>query len=179
MCVLFLGLLPLRSERPPDFTPPDVRPAAEPRPGDRSLRAVYVPVYSHVYHGGGRPHLLEVTLSIRNLEVHRTLRVESVDYYDTSGRYLRAFIRTPVEIGPLGTAEYLIPQDDISGGSGANFVVTWTPAAVDAREPLMQAVMVGRDGDRSFSFVCTGVPIDVPPSPFASHDDSAADRSVD
>lgn len=174
--LLFAGLYSLRGDRPPDFTPNHTHPAAEPPPGDRSARAVYVPVYSHVYHGGGRTHLLEVTLSIRSLEVHRTLRVESVDYYDTSGRFIRSFISAPIEIDPLGTAEYLIPQDDITGGSGANFVVTWTPTDVEARAPLVQAVMVGRDGDRSFSFVCTGVPIDTPTSPLAPQAGAPARR---
>lgn len=163
MGLVWLGLSSLHSERPADFKAPHVRPVEGEPAADGSVRAMYVPVYSHVYHGGGRTHLLEVMLSIRNLEVRRPLRVESVKYYDTSGRFLRSFLKSPIEIGPLGTAEYLISQDDITGGSGANFIVTWTPAAEDAHEPLMQTVMVGRDGDRSFSFVCTGVPIDEAP----------------
>jgi hypothetical protein len=161
--LIIAALYPLRPNRPADYTQPEVPVAAELSASDRSSRAVYVPVYSHIYHGGGRPHLLEVTLSIRNLEVGRALRIQSVKYYDTGGKFIRSFIGSPIELGPLGTVEYLIPQHDVSGGSGANFVVTWAAPALDSRAPLIQAVMVGREGDRSFSFVCTGVPIDVPP----------------
>lgn len=177
--LLIAGLDARQARRTSALSPAPGRAAARMAPGATSARAMYVPVYSHVYHGGGRPHLLEVTLSIRNLEVQRGLRVESVDYYDTEGRFLRSFLDAPIEIGPLGTAEFLIPQHDVTGGSGANFVVTWTPLGPDAREPLMQAVMVGRDGDRSFSFVCTGVPIDALASVPALGEDGVASPSRD
>ena len=38
-------------------------------------QAVYVPVYSPIYSGGGEPHLLEVTLSIRNTDPERTIQL--------------------------------------------------------------------------------------------------------
>lgn len=158
------AFFPLRPSRPSDYREPARYAASNTAPRDGSGLAVYVPVYSHIYHGGGRPHLLEVTLSIRNLEVTRSIRVHSVDYYDTNGEFIRSFIETPVEIRPLGTVEYLVPQGDISGGSGANFIVTWAPVQGAGRAPLIQAVMVGREGNRSFSFICTGVALDEAPT---------------
>ena len=49
-------------------------------------QAVYVPVYSHIYYDGGRPYLLEATLSIRNVDPKQPIYVSAVEYYDTDGK---------------------------------------------------------------------------------------------
>ena len=49
---------------------------------------LYVPAYSRVYHQMGDPHLLTVTLNIRNTNVHREIVVTSVRYYNTAGKKL-------------------------------------------------------------------------------------------
>ncbi len=129
---------------------------------DRKLREsrgqkVYVPVYSHVYQGPkNRPYNLATLLSIRNVDSKNPITIVSVNYYDDHGRLMKKFIKTPVTIQPMATREVFIPERDISGGSGANFMVKWEgDSAISA--PIVQAVMIGTASTQGISFVCDGV----------------------
>ena len=69
----------VRYEPPPAYIPPNLDAFAATDVVVASLpvhRAVYVPVYSHIYYDGGRPYLLETTLSVRNVDPKRRLRRE-------------------------------------------------------------------------------------------------------
>jgi hypothetical protein len=114
-------------------------------------QAAYVPVYSHIYTLGGRPLLLETTLSVRNTDISETLVVTSVRYFDTDGKQVRSFLDGPLTLGPLATAEFLIEAKDTSGGSGANFIVEWN-GGESLNPPLIEAVMVGMDGTHGMAF---------------------------
>jgi len=114
--------------------------------------AVYVPAYSHIYTLGGKPLLLETTLSVRNTDLKRTLTISMVRYFDTDGREVRSFLEGPLNLGPLATADFLVEAKDTTGGSGANFIVEWT-GDEDLNEPLIEAVMVGMDGTQGVAFV--------------------------
>ena len=81
-------------EPPRSYVPPAVDDYAATGVALRSLqvkRSVYVPVYSHIYYDGGRPYLLEATLSVRNTDVEKPLYVSSVRYYDTHGKLAKTF----------------------------------------------------------------------------------------
>jgi hypothetical protein len=97
-------------------------------------QTVYVPAYSHIYHGSkSRPFDLAVTLSIRNTDPRLK----------------------PERLGPLATREILVDESDSSGGSGANFVVRWSAdKAVNA--PIIETVMIGTQGQQGISFRCLG-----------------------
>ncbi|MBN2329294.1 MAG: DUF3124 domain-containing protein [Candidatus Omnitrophica bacterium] len=123
------------------------------------IRRMYIPSYSHVYFDGGKPYLLEVTLSIRNIDAEKPIYIQSVRYYDTAGKEIQNFIEFPIKLNPLQTIDFLVKQHDTMGGSGANFLVEWM-SKEDAAPPLMEAVMVGVIGTRSVSFVSRGTPID-------------------
>ncbi|GMU21676.1 MAG: hypothetical protein AMXMBFR13_17660 [Phycisphaerae bacterium] len=102
--------------------------------------------------------LLTVTLSVRNIDVHLHIRVHSIKYFDTNGELLKEFLPEPVTLSPLETAEYLVPESDISGGSGANFVVEWS-GETDVNIPIIEALMIGSSGGQGISFVQRGSPI--------------------
>ena len=104
---------------------------------------VYVPVYSHIYASGGTPQPLETTLSIRNVERSKSIRLYSIRYYDSQGKMVKEFFDGVVEIGPLQTSEFLIPAQDHSGGSGANFIISWNAETV-VQDPIIEAIMVGQ-----------------------------------
>jgi len=55
----------------------------------------------------------------------------------------------------LATAEFFIGESDMTGGSGANFIVTWN-AEKAISEPIMEAVMVGTGGSQGVSFTSSG-----------------------
>ena len=120
-------------------------------------QSVYVPVYSHAYYDGGRPHLLETTLSIRNTDSTHRIYLRSVRYYDTQGKLIRTYVDRLIQLEPLQTVEFLVSQRETEGGSGANFIVDWF-ATEQVTEPLIEAVMIGVSGTRAFSFSREGRP---------------------
>lgn len=117
---------------------------------------VYLPVYSHVYHQAGKPHLLTVTVSVRNTSPDTPVQIESVRYYDTQGKPIKSFLKSPMKLGPLATGEFLVARDDTSGGSGANFLVQWA-ADTDVSPPVVEAVMIDTSSQQGISFVRGGV----------------------
>ena len=104
-------------------------------------QTVYVPIYSHIYADGGKPYLLEATLSIRNLDPQQSISIKSVNYFDTTGKLLSVYLKEPRALGPLETTEFLIEKRDTRGGSGANFIVVWD-AEKPVYQPIIEAVMV-------------------------------------
>jgi hypothetical protein len=123
-------------------------------------QTVYVPVYSDVSYGNadriGKPSkwLVSATLSIRNTDPGRTLRIRSIRYYDTDGKLIREY-PTGGEIGPLGTREIFVEHADRSGGSGANFIVVWdADRAINA--PIIEAVHAYFFDTRGLVFVSPG-----------------------
>lgn len=118
-------------------------------------QTVYVPVYSHIYADGGKPQLLEATLSIRNLDPKVSISITSVDYFDTRGQLVKKYLEQELSLGPLQSTEILVEKTDTSGGSGANFIIVWD-SAEPAYEPLIEVVMVALDGAKSFAFTSSG-----------------------
>ena len=121
-------------------------------------QVVYVPVYSHIYHQGGRELPLEATLSIRNTDPDDSIVVNSVRYYDTGGKMIKEYIERPAVLAPLASAEFLVDRRDTAGGAGANFLVEWVAEEL-VNEPIIEAVMVGTESNKAFSFSRSGRPI--------------------
>ena len=120
---------------------------------------IYVPVYSHIYTKGGKPFLLEATLSIRNSDPKEDITIASVRYYDTNGNLIKDYLEKPMLLKTLATAEFLVAQKEIEGGSGANFIVEWV-SDTKVNQPVIEAVMIGIEGQTSISFVRTGIAIE-------------------
>jgi len=155
--VIYLGNHFETLENRLQYQPPQVRKATE---NDMVIdsanrQQVYVPVYSHIYAKGGIPHPLETTLSIRNVERSQSIRVHSVNYYDSQGTIVKEYLDGVLEVAPLQTSEFLVPALDHSGGSGANFVVSWS-AEAPVQKPIIEAVMVGVDRAYQISFLSQG-----------------------
>ncbi len=125
---------------------------------------VYLPVYSHVYHGSldrkGNPGkvLLSALISIRNTDPRRAIRVTSARYFNTEGKLLRELVPVARAIPAFGTLELFVEQHDESGGSGANFSINWD-AETPVNPPVIEAVHAAIEGARSLLFTTTGRPI--------------------
>jgi len=119
-------------------------------------QSVYIPAYSHIYHGNKEtPLLLSVTLSIRNVDSENPLTITAVDYYETQGKLLKHFLEEPITLAPLGSERYIVPQKDTSGGSGANFIVDWhSEKAINP--PIIESVMIGTQSQLGISFTSRG-----------------------
>jgi hypothetical protein len=128
-------------------------------------QTLYLPIYSHLYHGEvnpktGKPSetLVSTHVSIRNTDMKTALKVASARYYNTEGKLLREFISAPQTIPPLGTYELYIPRSDSSGGSGANFIIDWS-ADKPINPPLLEALHADIREARTLLFVTTARPI--------------------
>lgn len=121
-------------------------------------QTVYVPVYSHVYHDGGKELFLEVTLSIRNTDSDESIVVDSVRYHDSAGALISNYIEKSAILGPLASVDFLVERRSRAGGVGAKFLIEWV-AETPVQEPIIEAVMVGKDANRAIAFVRAGVPV--------------------
>ena len=125
---------------------------------DSLKRQVYVPIYSDIYNQTRDTRtLLTATLSIRNTSLKDSLFVSKIDYYNTEGDLVRSYIDSPIYLTPMESIDYVIEQQDTSGGSGANFMIDWYSKR--KLNPLFQAVMVGGLGAQAFSFTTEGIEI--------------------
>ncbi len=119
-------------------------------------QTVYVPAYSHIYHGNRESALLlTITISIRNISPTRSMTVTAVDYYDTQGAVVKKFIAAPLVLGPLGSERFVVPQNDEAGGSGANFIVKWHSAEA-LSPPIIETIMIGTQNQLGVSFTSRG-----------------------
>ncbi|MDH3201631.1 MAG: DUF3124 domain-containing protein [Myxococcales bacterium] len=146
-------------EPPRAYAPPNLDEYAVTDLSAASLpigHTVYVPIYSHIYHDGGRPYLLEATLSVRNADVESPVYLSSIHYYDTNGRLSRKYVDRLIRLAPLQTIEFLVERHDVTGGSGANFIVEWRASDTFVEAPFIEAIMVGRSGTNAISFVSLG-----------------------
>jgi hypothetical protein len=136
------------------FTPQHVN--ADEKTGLSDGQTIYVPAYSHIY-SGNREHrfLLAVTLSIRNIDPHHPIKITQVDYYETQGKLLKKYIETPVVVKPLESLRYIIPENDKSGGSGANFMVEWM-SDKPVNPPIVESIMIGTQNQQGVSFTSRG-----------------------
>lgn len=124
-------------------------------------QTLYLPVYSHVWHGnrvidGRHPmkNLMSVLVSVRNTSLKTPIRLLFARYYNTDGKLLKDYVRTPQTIAPLGTFELFVEQRESEGGSGANFILQWD-ASRPTNPPVVEAVHVDIQGNRTLSFTTT------------------------
>ena len=141
------------------YIPPQPKAAEIPPKYVVAGQMVYVPVYSHIYAKGGKPFLLEATLSVRNTDTNEDITIASVHYYDTNGNLIKDYLEKPMLLKTLATAEFLVAQKEIAGGSGANFIVEWV-SDTKVNQPVIEAVMIGIEGQTSISFVRSGIAIE-------------------
>lgn len=119
-------------------------------------QTVYVPIYSHIYTVNQNQTIdLAATLSVRNTDLTHPIIVAAVRYYNTNGELVRQYLEQPVELRPLASAEFVVNQEDTSGGVGANFVVEWL-AQNQVSNPVIEAVMMNTMGNQGISFVSSG-----------------------
>ena len=119
-------------------------------------QTVYIPAYSHIYHGNKEtPLLLSVTLSIRNIDPNTSLTITAVNYHETQGPLVKEYINKPAVLGPLGSGRFVIPQKDNTGGSGANFIVKWH-SDKPINPPIIESVMIGTQSELGISFTSRG-----------------------
>jgi len=120
---------------------------------------LYVPIYSDIYvNATNTKNLLAATLSLRNTSMTDSLYISMIDYFDTGGEKVRSYIDRTLLLEPLQSIDYVIEREDEVGGSGANFIIALS-AKKSNMKPIIQAVMVGYDGNKGFAFTTDGYSI--------------------
>lgn len=123
-------------------------------------QTLYVPVYSHIYQQNqAKTFNLTATLSIRNTSMVDSLEVNSVQYYDSDGKLVRSYLSTTQTLGPLSSIAYVVDENDLTGGIGANFIVRWS-AQTKISNPIVEAVMISTSYQQGVSFTGTARIID-------------------
>jgi hypothetical protein len=121
----------------------------------------YIPVYSSVSMSQGKLRAdFSVTLSIHNASETRPLVLRRIAYFDTGGKMVESYLKTPVALKPFATIEVFVPTTDVRGGTGANFVVDWA-ATAEIAEPVVEALMVGGLGSGHYAFIAQGRPVKI------------------
>lgn len=119
-------------------------------------QVIYVPIYSEIYDlGPERPFQLTANLSLRNTDPTQAIVVEAVDYYDSAGNLIKAYLAQPMQLGPLTSTAVVVEQRDTTGGTGANFLVRWGASAT-VSPPVVEAVMISTASQQGVSFISPG-----------------------
>ncbi len=132
--------------------------------GDRNLnrlhtsagQLIYVPVYSHIYQRNQQKTFnLTATLSFRNADLSRPIILTGILYYDSQGQLVKNYLESPKQIGPLASTSFVVEEDDLRGGVGANFIVEWE-SEQEVSPPVVEAVMISTTQQQGLSFISTG-----------------------
>lgn len=123
--------------------------AADSLVSGHSYLSVYSQIYSFSQH---KTYNLTAMVSMRNTSMKDTIYLTNADYYDTHGTQLKRFIQKPVYLAPLETIEIVIDESDITGGTGANFLIDWK-IPHNCPEPIFEGVMTSTAGQQGLSFI--------------------------
>ena len=148
-----------RGPDPADVTSPEGAPVAADALPEVIVdgQTVYVAAYSHIFSRGARLTFdLTVTLTIRNTDRQREIIVTRVDYHDMNGRRVREYLDSPFRLGALATTDFVIEEDDRTGGSAPSFIVEWI-ADAPVSDPIIHSVMIGTMSQQGISFLGEGV----------------------
>ena len=119
---------------------------------------IYIPFYSQLYEpeGLGRRLDLRGTLSIRNTSETDKIRITRVHYFNSDGTLVKKCLEGKHSVlSPLASTDFVVEQNDRTGGSGANFIVEWV-AETEVYEPIVEALMVSTSSQQGISFISQG-----------------------
>ncbi len=88
----------------------------------------------------------------QNFAHSRPLIPERIAYFDTSGKMVGSYLKSPITLKAFAAVEVFIAANDVRGGTGANFVGEWA-ATGEISEPTIEALMVGGVGAVHHAFI--------------------------
>ncbi len=129
-------------------------------PNDLSwMDTTYIAIYSDIYVKSEETKFnLTATLSLRNTDFRDTIYISEVQYFNSAGDKIRDFIQNPILVKPMQSIEYVIEEEDTTGGSGANFIVIWGARNASVK-PIFEGIMISTHGQQGISFSTQGVSI--------------------
>lgn len=119
----------------------------------------YLSVYSEIYmFSKSRTSTLTATVSMRNINQTDSIYLKSAKYYNSKGELIRNYFKNPIYIAPLETVDIVVDEDDLEGGTGANFIFEWF-SSPQLHEPYFDAVMISYGSGQGVSFTTSGIKI--------------------
>jgi hypothetical protein len=122
-------------------------------------QTIYVPAYSKIYSSPrGQTLDLTVTLSIHNTDTDDPIIITSVRYYDAEGSFIKEYLANPLQLRPLGTADFYVESETVQASGealGTKFIVEWG-AEQPVYEPIVEAIMIHADSTQGISFTSPG-----------------------
>lgn len=112
---------------------------------------IYVPTFSYL----SRNEPVATTLVVHNIDPSASIRLHSVQFFGSEGAKVMDFLKEPVELQPLQSRDFMIGRRDNTGGTGSNFLVSWTSQELTA-DPATIALMFGGSGTQGLSFTTFG-----------------------
>jgi hypothetical protein len=76
-------------------------------------------------------------------------------YYDSEGKLVEKFFDNALTLEPLASTSYVVEEEDLRGGVGANFIVVWD-ADKPAYPPIVETIMISTQNQQGISFVSMG-----------------------
>jgi hypothetical protein len=117
-------------------------------------QVLYVPIYSNIPCRADRLYDLSAFIAIHNTDVHNSIRITKVLYFNNDGKLVSDFLKSEISLGPMGATNFHIPKQDKSG-TGANFLVEWR-SDTTVSEPLIESVMMDCETHKGISFLSKG-----------------------
>lgn len=121
----------------------------------KSYLSIYSQIYSYSEH---KKHNLTAMVGLRNTSDIDTIYILRAEYFDTHGQSVRKYFDHPIFLMPMETAEIIIDEADISGGTGSNFLFEWKIPS-GCSEPLFEGIMTSTVGQQGLSFTTQAVRI--------------------
>ncbi|MEZ4654779.1 MAG: DUF3124 domain-containing protein [Candidatus Eisenbacteria bacterium] len=118
-------------------------------------QTVYVPVYSHIYFHDEKGDQSDGHAERAEHRPAATDRGHSVQYYGSNGDLVRRYLERDLVLAPMASREFVVEEDDTSGGAGASFLVEWH-ADSEVSEPVIESVMISATSAQGISFVSPG-----------------------
>lgn len=114
----------------------------------KSYLSVYSQIYSFTEH---KTHNLTSMISMRNTSDLDTIYLLKAEYFDTHGKSIRKYFDSTIFLAPMETIEIIIDENDVSGGTGSNFIFEWK-IPENCPEPLFEGIMTSTMGQQGLSF---------------------------
>ncbi|WP_281615542.1 DUF3124 domain-containing protein [Flammeovirga sp. SubArs3] len=116
-------------------------------------KSYYIPAYSNLYYQTGASKVyFTVVLSLRNTSSHENIYFTKIDYYNSDGELIRAYLEENLLIKPLGSAEFIVEFKERESGAGANFIVEYGTEKELINKPIIEAINMGYIGQQGFAF---------------------------
>jgi hypothetical protein len=123
---------------------------------------LYLPLVSHVFQGPkNRPFELTKTFVFRNRDRRNSIKLISIEYFNSEGQNLGSLLDNPQVLAPLASFQKPVASPAKKGGKkkGAPSLIVRWKADKPAAPPLVKCIMIGATGQQGISFSTIATPI--------------------